>query len=289
MPRITNRANLPLPLVQAVSNDPYDKKADYSVTELIGPARIGALKRQHADELEEDAADRIWALLGQIGHTILERAASKELTEHRLYTTIDGKSVSGQLDLWYKGDYNAKVEQHTLIDYKFTSIWAVKDGLKPEWEQQCNLNALLCRENHIEVTKAEIVVIFRDWSVGEARRNPQYPQQQVQVMSVPLWLPSQQKAFLEARVKEHEDAKVKLPQCTDEERWAKPAKWAVMKKGASRALKLHDTHDEAMAHIAELTTGFATIEHRPAVQTRCLDYCPVSNFCSWWQDYKKAL
>ena len=73
--QIANRANLPDAIVQAVINDPYDAGGcNISVTGLIGPPRIRMLSRAHWDKLQEDASDRIWALVGRIGHGILERA-----------------------------------------------------------------------------------------------------------------------------------------------------------------------------------------------------------------------
>jgi hypothetical protein len=188
-------------------------------------------------------------------------------------------SISGQTDLW---------RSTILVDYKFTSIWSVKDGLKPEWEQQCNLNALLCRENDIEVREAQIIVIFRDWSVGEARRSSDYPQKQVQILNVPMWTPERQEAFLEERLREHIAARNgPLPICSPIERWARPEKWAVKKKSATKATKLFDAEHEARNALMVYGPGYE-LEHRPAIQTRCLDYCVVAPFCTWWQDYKRA-
>lgn len=268
--KITNRLNLPEPLVRAVTNDPYSRgDSDYSVTQLIKPPRIVALERLHAAELVEDASDRIWALMGQIGHLVLERAAMAELSEQRLFTVRNGLKISGQFDVWV----------NRLIDYKFTSIWAVKDGLKPEWEQQVNLLCRLARDNDFLIDSAQIVVIFRDWSIGEARRNPDYPKQQVQVLDVPIWSAETQEAFLLSRIATHEAAKDTLPECTPLERWARPEKWALKKRGAIKATRLYDIEREALAGV---TAGYE-VEHRPGVQTRCLDYCTAAPFCQQFQ------
>ena len=46
--KITNNANIPQPIVDAIKNDSYSKgKADISVTQLIAPAQIVALERKH--------------------------------------------------------------------------------------------------------------------------------------------------------------------------------------------------------------------------------------------------
>ena len=97
--KLTNKLNLPQPLVDAVKNDSYTKgeKADVSVTQLIGPMQQIFLKRKHWDELEEDVSDLIWALLGQTMHTILERADISAIKEKRLYLNVDGACFGFEL------------------------------------------------------------------------------------------------------------------------------------------------------------------------------------------------
>lgn len=291
MRAITNRANLPEPLVRAIQLDPYDASGcDYSTTTLIKPPRIVALEKQHADEIVEDASDRIWSLMGQIGHLILERAGMGELVERRFKMAVYGRVVGGQVDLW---------KENTLLDYKFTSIWSAMHGVKPEWEQQMNINAALCQENGVNVEKAEIVAIYRDWSVGEARRHKDYPQRQVQVLPVKLWPIYDQHKFMIERVKLHEAAigrgpltskcdfsESNLPQCSPLERWAKPDKWALLKKGQKRALRLFDSEDIAESVAEDMNDEHIYIEFRPGVNVRCLDYCSVSQWCEQFKKLK---
>lgn len=180
---ITNNAELPAAIVNAVKNDPYNAGAcDISVTRLIGPPQIRVLEREHADELTEDASDRIWSLIGQIGHGILERAALHDIAERRLFADIAGWRLSGQFDnliLFPDG---------TLQDYKFTSVWAVADGIKPEWEAQLNiLRWLLDQNGYPPVRRLHSVAILRDWSKGKAKQGQPYPPHQVKVLPVPLW------------------------------------------------------------------------------------------------------
>src|SRR6476620_11388527 len=123
--KILNRLNLPQPLVDAVANDNYTGgSSDYSTTGLLQPPRIAQLKRVHRDKLTEDVADMIWALFGQVTHSIIERAATKELVEKRLFMEIAGKTISGQIDIW---------QDKILWDWKTTSIYSGKDGPKQEW------------------------------------------------------------------------------------------------------------------------------------------------------------
>lgn len=271
MSTITNKAGLPLPLVEAVRRDPYNSQgSDMTVTGLLKPPRTVALERQHKDEIEEDAADRLWALIGQIGHLILERSGGLS-TELRLFSQVNGWKISGQMDL---------LSGNVLVDYKITSVWSCKDGLKPEWEQQLNALHWLAWKNSIKVEKAQIVAIFRDWSKLEARRSADYPRHQVQVFDVPLWSTTRAQFWIEERVHLHQEAQSdELPECTPEERWEKPAKWAIHKEGRERAVKLHDTESGAKTHLATLDAKHR-IEHRPGEQVRCQSYCNAMPFCS---------
>ncbi len=269
---ITNHAGLPEPLVNAVRNDPYSSNgSDTTVTTLLKPARAVALEKLHKDEITEDASDRLWSLVGQVGHKILERGSKHAMTEHRLFTEIRGWKVSGQADL---------IPPDVLIDYKFTTVWSCKDGLKPEWTSQLNMLHLLCVRNGIMVGKAQIVAIYRDWSKLEARRSQDYPRHQVQVFDVPIWPFGVIEAWMETRVQEHQAAQSalekNLPECSSTERWEKPTKFALMKIGRERAVKLYDNEAAAMDAIRD--GNF--VEKRPGSQTRCESYCAARPWCS---------
>lgn len=77
---LTNRMNLPASVVAAVTNDPYTRgDSDVSVTQLIAPQY--QIKLRNEVEVVEDAADRIWSLLGQAVHSVLERAYGGRLSK----------------------------------------------------------------------------------------------------------------------------------------------------------------------------------------------------------------
>lgn len=288
--QFTNEQGLPEPLVRAVTNDPYNRGArtDFSVTQLLGPPRIRILRKRHSDQIVEDVADRIYALLGQSVHTILERAEIGDaLAEVRLYMEIDGLTISGQLDraVFFKSS-------GILQDYKLCSVWA--DEAKPEWGQQLNLLALLLRRNGYDVTQAQIVAIYRDWSKARARREPSYPQHQARPIDFELWPEGRVIAFLRERIALHTQAEWDLPECTDEDRWYRDEKWAIWKDDNKRATSLHDFKDLAEKEVERLVTEAAKkakypkfrIEHRPGVYTRCQDYCAVADFCEQWKATK---
>ena len=118
---ITNNFGLPEPMFRALSHDGYmagTKKADISVTTLIGPPKINQLKKRYSDQIVEDASDRVWALLGQSVHKVLELAGGEEeMTEKRLYAEINGWTLTGQTDLY-------ETKNKTISDFKVTSVFS---------------------------------------------------------------------------------------------------------------------------------------------------------------------
>lgn len=143
----TNKHNIPIEIIRAVENDNYSKgNSVKSITELLQPPQIGILADAHRDEITIDISERIWILLGQSVHTILERAnKGKEdtLTEERMYAVVKGWKISGQSD-------SISLEDGTLKDYKVTSVWTVKNAMesgKQEWVEQLNCYAWLADQN----------------------------------------------------------------------------------------------------------------------------------------------
>ena len=162
---------------------------------------------------------------------------------------------------------------------------------KPEWEQQLNIYAWLFEENKKEkVQSLEIVAILKDWSKGESERKPDYPQQRVVMVPIRLWSKDEQEKFIKDRIAKHSACEFsmetggELPDCTPEEMWEKPAVWAVMKQGNTRAKSLHDSAESAEEAKKEAGAGFE-IQFRQGARTRCKDYCLVSNWCQQYKDY----
>lgn len=285
--KITNNLNLPEPLVRAVTRHPRERKPNViSVSELIQPPQLRALTLKHADEITEDASDRIWSLLGTLLHGVLERNAKglkDTIAEETLEAEVLGWKVIGHYDL-----SEMVLDGELLTDWKLTSIWAVKDGIKPEWEAQLNLYAELIRRSGRYVDQLQIVAVGRDWSKSKAQFDQNYPQQQVQTFSVPLWTPEQAEEYLVERVALHQAAeRGEYPECTPQERWAKETQWALMKRGQKKAVKLYLNQDLAMRAAGEAKD--LSVVERPGASIRCESYCPVSQFCKQYQDSKPTL
>lgn len=298
--KFTNKLNLPLPLVEAIVNSGYSKGAStYTATGLIEPTRISILKERFETELEEDVSNLIYSLQGQSIHTILERAALKlaeqgYVSERRFYLEVSGCVVGAQIDIFHK-------DTGLLQDYKVTSVYSVKDGAKEEYVKQLNIQAYILEHGYelIDGQKIfhkyspqtlQIVAILRDWSKGDAERNPEMPQQQIAILEVPKIAGNEVLAYIEERVEERraatEQSDEQLPLCSREERWARPDVWAVVKRGAKKALKLFHSEAAASTMMEELGTGYE-VQFRQGRNIRCEQYCPVAKFCSQYQASKK--
>lgn len=278
--RITNNNDLPQPIYDAILSNPYSRgTSDISVTDLIEPVRLVALRELHAEDLTSDASELIWSLLGQAMHSILEKAGRKSgkgESEARLYANVEDWTISGQFDYID--------EDGVLWDWKFVSVYEYINGLKASRPQQLNLYAHLARLNGYTVTGLRVGFIFRDWSTRAAENESSYPQAQAIAVEIPLWSEDEVAEFLSQRVIAHQTAQAAVArgeepeECTPEERWAKPDTWAVTKKGNKRATRVYTTKEQADLHIAG-TKDFV-VSFRPGESTRCRYYCPVLKWCN---------
>lgn len=275
---LTNKLNLPKAVVLAVQNDPYTRgKSDISVTQLISPPYQRQLRT--TVEPQEDVAERLFSLYGQIGHGILERAGLKAEAdvERRLFAEVNGWTVSGQYDLFEDG---------ILMDYKFTTFWSVKgDEPKTEWVQQLNLLRVLAIRNGMDVKALRIIALLRDHQMTQAKRDPEYPQLPIATVDIPVWDLFEAEEFMLQRVKAHQD--VNPPACTDEERWMQPSVFALKKNGRKTAVKLYESRDEAEAAAAANGKDHF-VEHRPGEFRRCTSYCNVAHGCPVFQQSQQT-
>jgi hypothetical protein len=261
------------------------KKADISVTTLIGPPKINQLKKRYNDQITEDASDRVWALLGQSVHKVLELAGGEEeMTEKRLYKEINGWTLTGQTDLYETGN-------QVISDFKVTSVFSFLLGGKAEWEAQLNLNACLWREYGYSPKKLQIVAILRDWQASKAEFDKEYPQCAVHIVDIPLWDNEEVIRYATERVKLHQAAAAMpddtIPCCEPKERWAKPDTFAIKKDGNKRAAKVCDTLEEAQQLLPTYGAKHS-IETRAGGNIRCERYCSVAPFCHYYKATYKS-
>ena len=293
--KITNRSNLPKVIERAVINDPYDSSgSNISTTRLIAPPRIRVLEMRNWDLIEDDVSNRIFSLLGQSVHHILERSKLKvDLAERRLFYKDDkitnGWTLSGQFDLLSR--------QGDLTDFKVTSAWAALDALtngKEEWENQLNVLDFLCRKNQktltrykkeVKVKSLSIMAILRDWSKLKVMQSDNYPRKQVVMIPIRRWSEEEQENYVQARIKLHQDAEKTddLPLCTAKERWRKEDSYALMldnRKTAKRVLPTRQDMDKYMKDNKYVEGQGCKVVFRAGEDVRCQHYCSVNQFCS---------
>lgn len=285
---LTNSLGLPQPFVDAATSDHQYKPRRYSVTEVLGGTCEAVLKHRHAGDGEEDVSDRLWAVLGSAVHKVLESAqiGPEQHQEQWLCVPIDvdGKtySMSGIPDLYDEAT-------GTVTDWKVTSVWQVMFGDYEKWRNQTLAYCWMLRQKGQDAHKGQIVAMLRDHQQRKARTEKDYPKHPVVVKEweftdddfaeigdlIAKW-------FLEAALQE------KLPDdelepCSPESRWHKPDKWAVMKDGRKRAVRVFEEEEEAVELLNRLkeTDQGHHIEFRSGEDTRCMSYCSVSQFCPY--------
>jgi hypothetical protein len=276
---LTNEHGLPQSIVNAVKRDHPPVEDRYSVTDIINPPLIRHLRMKHWNEIEEDASDLLWMLLGTSMHYVLEKHSPEDAFQEEKLTmkmTVDGKEVTivGKSDLYDNG---------VITDWKVTSTYAVLLGVKPEWEQQPNVYARLWEENGFPVNDLRINAILRDWQKPKALRERDYPKIPFVQTDIPLWDKKTTTDYLVERIRLHRQ--VPPPECTPEEKWERPTKYALMKTGRKSAVKLFDSRLEADMALDMTTKDRHShyIEERPGVCMRCESYCNVSKFCPYYK------
>jgi hypothetical protein len=241
---ISNKFNLPLPLLLAVQADPYDSEgSDVTVTGLLKPVQMWVLEKRHKDKIEIDVTERLWALYGQLMALLLERVvksspelANRYAVEQRCSIQVHGWKVSGAFDLYDR-------ETMTLSDWKFVGAFAAKmakAGKKDEWEQQLNILRWLYEGSHGPCAdRLEIVCLLRDFSEKVEREDGLLPAETIEMPcngleATEMWVEDRVLTFQQALLLPDD----KLPPCTNEERW-----------------------------------------YRNGVYKRCERYCPVRSIC----------
>ena len=285
---LTNSLNLPKPFVDAATSDHRYKPKRYSVTEVLGGTCEAVLKRRHAGEGEEDVADRVWQLFGSAVHKILEEAESTpdQLQENWLSVPVGDYELSGIFDLY---DDSTK----TVTDWKTCATWKVIFGDFEDWRQQTLLYCWMLRKLGIMAVRGEVVAIMRDHSMRKARTERDYPAHPV--VRIGWDFDGEDFMAAEADVERWFDEvreQERLPDdelvvCSPDQRWHKPDKWAVMRKGQKKAVKLFESEEKAMGFMDWLADQPSNkgrglyIEFREGEDTKCESYCPVAQWCPY--------
>lgn len=294
--KVTNVMGLPKPFVEAATSDHEYTEGRYSVTEVLGGTCEAILKRRHADDIEEDVSDRVWAILGTAVHEILRQAEASDtqMQENWLSAKLEGPAsgyeLSGIFDLYDDST-------GTVTDYKTAGTIKWQKQEFEDYRMQTLLYCWLLQRIGFAAWNGEIVMILRDWSKGKAKLDKDYPQQQVQRVSFHFSDKDMEEAeefvytwFIAVK---HEEAVPDecLEPCTPEQRWHRPDKYAVIKDGNKRATRVLDDPDEAASlrdELAEKTGKPHHVEVRVGGDAKCESYCPVAEFCPHWKGLQQS-
>ncbi len=258
------------------------KEGQYSVTSLLRGLRETILLRRYHDDIEQDVSDMIWLLFGTAIHTILENQETGEHEKKEKYMRIPigGYKLSGMCDL-----YNEKTK--TITDYKTCSVWAVIFGDYEGWRKQLLIYAYMLRRLGYEVERGEIIALMKDHSKAKAKFDAGYPQLPVEKITfdfteddfieIEKWL-YYRFAEISAAERMTDD---ELPVCSLEDRFNSGDKYAVMKKGRKRAMRVLDSRADAETWMSN--NGGDFIEERPGQDKKCSDYCRVNQFCNYYK------
>ena len=268
--KFTNIYNLPDGMVQALSAK--DWKPDpkrMSVTDLINPPLIRTLKIKHFDDITVDVSENLWALLGSAIHYILSQTDGK--TELKLEYDYGDYTIVGKLDR-YANDI--------IDDYKITSVWSFLHGVKDDWTSQLNCYDWLAQKTGRGRAKGlRILAILRDWTKSKTV-DRDYPRIPFKTLDVPQWPFEEQDEYVSNMIARHKtQAEI---ECLPNEKWQRESKFAVMKQGQKRAMRVLDSRKDAENWLAAQGNSVGmSVAERPGGLIRCQDYCTVRSVCPY--------
>lgn len=283
---VTNKLNLPAAFVKAVSTERHNEPNCYSATTLNKGVKEIVLTDRHYDEIEVEAAERIWAVWGTAVHSIFENYPDDNFHEERFKVPVANSFVTGQVDSY-------DLEHGIIFDWKTASVWKVQFADFKDWRAQGLTYAWLLKQSGLDVKKCRFVALLKDHSKSKAQHDASYPQEPVYVYEFDVTaddLAETEKRIIakveaiEAAYKLDDD---EIEPCTLEERWAEGDKYAVMKNGRKTAVRVFDNQADADACAGELGNSHY-VEHRPAVSRKCENYCECCEFCSFYKSMNKG-
>jgi len=311
----TNELNLPKPLVDAATSSYKYKKNRYSVTALLGGACEAILKRRHDSEITEDVSQRIWAVFGTAVHKVLQEAEATEtqLQENWIsipitvkkngncdkegnpiepYEKVGNYELSGIFDLYDDST-------GTVTDYKTCATWKIIFGDFEDWRKQTLAYCWMLRSQGFDARRGEIVALIRDHNQRKANTEKDYPKHPVFKIEWDFKESDFEQMQLDVIswfsqiMDEEELPDSELEPCSPEQRWHRDDKWAVMRKGQKRAVKLFDTKEDALGFMDWLANQASNkgkplyIEERRGEDTKCESYCSVAEFCPYYRALMK--
>uniref|UniRef100_A0A6M3IYX4 PD-(D/E)XK nuclease superfamily protein n=1 Tax=viral metagenome TaxID=1070528 RepID=A0A6M3IYX4_9ZZZZ len=281
-------------------------KLDYiGVSALMGAPLPRYLHARYWHQLEVKASETMNALQGQMGHLLFDKVETDTETEIHLKVEFEGTRIMGVADY-----YDPKLL--TLGDAKFKQVNAVTAtnirGTK-DLETQLNIYCWMARRQGLTVEHLQGDIYINGWVVYKAYGDSAYPKAPYLKLSIPVWEEPFTANYVRERLNVHDTRAIKMlrgigvtsvpdldegmkirldaamleiPVCTDEERFMQPTKWAVMREGQKKAVKLFDRRHEAWEYIGAQAPGIKiklSATERKGGYMKCLWYCNVAKFC----------
>ena len=281
---ITNKYNLPEAFVKAIQNARHNEEGCLSATTLLKGTKEIILENRHFDEIVIDASDEVWSVFGTATHSVLEHQEDDAFKEEKFSVDVLDYKVTGKVDRY-------DMAHETLEDWKTTSVWKVIFHDFEDWKRQGLIYTWLLRQSGLNVRHIRFIAFLKDHSKSEAKKKADYPQAPVYIYEFD---PTEDElTHIEAYIKEKvfevsanaEKPDDEIAECSPEQRWATPTKWAVMKEGRKTAVKVCDTEEEALNFIEELEKDKDKhfVEERKGQDKKCSDYCACCEFCSYYK------
>jgi hypothetical protein len=307
--KVTNSLGMPDHAFKAISRLKGRTTApelDYiGATTLMGAPLSRFLRARYWDQLEFDVADTMNAIQGQMGHLLFDKVESKTVTEIRLEVEFEGMKIKGIMDYY-------DPETFTVGDSKFKQVKKAQADIISEHKDlrtQLNIYCWMARLSGLRVEHLQGDIYINGWNRMMAYGNTSYPKASYIKVEVPIWKDNFTEQYIRERLKAHDTPAIRLlkilgpanmlaiseverleldklmnqiPICTDEERWASKPKFAVMKEGQKKAVRVFE--DAMDACMLSTTLPKSRVEERKGGDIRCLFYCDVKQFCPYKKD-----
>ena len=284
--KITNVMQLPEALVKACDVSPHNAEGNISATTFLQGTRQILLTKRHWHEMTDDVSNRIWSLFGTAVHKLLEIETPDTFTEEFFSVPVGKYNVTGRVDCY-------DMTNGVINDYKTASVWKVIKGDFADWKKQGLIYAWLLTKQGFPVNECKFIAMLKDHSKSKAKFDRNYPQTPVYVYQFTVGKKDLEEIEKEifAKVEEIEKASDlkdnELPLCTEQERWAKPTTWAVMKEGRKSALRVFEEKELAEKYLASIEEKKAYIEERKGSDGKCEDFCICNEHCSYYKEKYK--
>ena len=304
--------------------DPYT----ISATTLQKPVRSVVLSRRIQEKQAHgtiDVSDIVQAKLGTAVHTAIEDAwiYARDLGLQRLGTPqhiIDRIRVNPEVEelsedilpLFMEVRSTREIlgadiglDRNWKISGKFDMVWLgrVRDTKTTKvynWIAGSNdenyvLQGSIYRWLNPEIITDDFIdvdMLFTDWSPLKAQVDKSYPPKRIMTKTLPLLSIEETDAYVRSRLLEiarYVDVpEEQLPQCTPQELWMDPPKWAFYKDKTklARATKLFD--NSAEAHAANAAVGGTGLVTKREMEPKFCNYCPGRQACSQAAGYIEA-